>query len=217
MKGEGYGYAFGLSSSSSDPSPDKARWSDQATTPPSRTSTPARIRGTPARSLIVTWAQNVPTTRLQTTALVHEAYLRLADQANPRWQNRAHFFAVAARAMRTGSWSATPGASAPKSAAAVTLKMGVGRFGARLAGAVPGDSRICTRRWKTRHARLKKSSVVELKYFGGLNYDEMAEVLKISRVTVRRDGNLPKCGCTRNCTARLIEMTKLNDEWLRHV
>src|SRR5256886_16023699 len=41
-----------------------------------------------------------PNHTLQTTALVNEAYLRLADQANPRWQNRAHFFAVAARAMR---------------------------------------------------------------------------------------------------------------------
>src|SRR5437773_3089666 len=41
-----------------------------------------------------------PDHTLQTTALVNEAYLRLADQTNPRWQNRAHFFAVAARAMR---------------------------------------------------------------------------------------------------------------------
>ncbi len=41
-----------------------------------------------------------PDHTLQTTALVHEAYLRLADQTNPSWQNRAHFFAVAARAMR---------------------------------------------------------------------------------------------------------------------
>src|SRR5207237_3478660 len=41
-----------------------------------------------------------PNHTLQTTALVNEAYLRLADQTNPRWQNRAHFFAVAARAMR---------------------------------------------------------------------------------------------------------------------
>ena len=49
---------------------------------------------------IVRWARNVPDHTLQTTALVSEAYLRLADQTNPRWQNRAHFFAVAARAMR---------------------------------------------------------------------------------------------------------------------
>src|SRR6266498_1736997 len=41
-----------------------------------------------------------PNHTLQTTALVNEAYLRLADQTNPRWQNRAHFFAVSARAMR---------------------------------------------------------------------------------------------------------------------
>ena len=46
----------------------------------------------------------------------------------------------------------------------------------------------------------RKAQVVELKYFGGLNYDEMAEVLKISPVTVRRDWDLPRHGCTRNCT-----------------
>jgi hypothetical protein len=50
-------------------------------------------------SRIVRWRER-PDHTLQTTALVNEAYLRLADQTNPRWQNRAHFFAVAARAMR---------------------------------------------------------------------------------------------------------------------
>jgi RNA polymerase sigma factor (TIGR02999 family) len=54
---------------------------------------------------------------LQTTALVSEAYLRLADQTNPSWKNRAHFFAVAARAMRQ-IWLTTPKVTGPKSAAA---------------------------------------------------------------------------------------------------
>ena len=58
-----------------------------------------------------------PDHTLQTTALVNEAYLRLADQTNPNWQSRAHFFAVAARAMRQ-IWSVTPGASERKNAAA---------------------------------------------------------------------------------------------------
>ena len=51
-------------------------------------------------SLIIIWSGQRPDHTLQTTALVNEAYLRLADQTNPSWQNRAHFFAVAARAMR---------------------------------------------------------------------------------------------------------------------
>ena len=62
-----------------------------------------------------------PDHTLQTTALVSEAYLRLADQTNLRWQNRAHFFAVAARAMRQ-ILVATPGVSERKSAAAARSK-----------------------------------------------------------------------------------------------
>jgi len=123
---------------------------------------------------------------LQTTALVDEAYLRLADQTKPRWQNRAHFFAVAARAMRQilvnyakSSRAQKRGGGALKveldeaaivspeqSQAIVDLHEALERLGAL-------DSR--------------KARVVELKYFGGLNHDEIAEVMKISTVTVRRD------------------------------
>jgi len=123
---------------------------------------------------------------LQTTALVDEAYLRLADQTKPNWQNRAHFFAVAARAMRQilvnyakSSRAQKRGGGALKveldeaaivspeqSQAIVDLHEALGRLGVL-------DSR--------------KARVVELKYFGGLNYDEIAEVMKISTVTVRRD------------------------------
>jgi len=122
---------------------------------------------------------------LQTTALVDEAYLRLADQTKPRWQNRAHFFAVAARAMRQilvnyakSSRAQKRGGGALKveldeaaivspeqSQAIVDLHEALERLGAL-------DSR--------------KARVVELKYFGGLNHDEIAEVMKISSVTVRR-------------------------------
>src|SRR6476469_1955304 len=127
-----------------------------------------------------------PDHTLQTTALVNEAYLRLADQTKPRWQNRAHFFAVAARAMRQilvnyakSSRAQKRGGGALKveldeeaivspehSQAIVDLHEALERLGAL-------DSR--------------KARVVELKYFGGLNHDEIAEVMKISSVTVRRD------------------------------
>jgi len=132
-----------------------------------------------------------PDHTLQTTALVNEAYLRLADQTNPNWQSRAHFFAVAARAMRQivvdyarSQRSQKRGGDALKveldeaaivspeqSREIVDLHEALERLGAL-------DSR--------------KAQVVELKYFGGLNYDEMAEVLKISRVTVRRDWEFAK-------------------------
>jgi RNA polymerase sigma factor (TIGR02999 family) len=128
---------------------------------------------------------------LQTTALVNEAYLRLADQTNPRWQNRAHFFAVAARAMRQilVSYARTQQAQ----------KRGGGAFKVDLdEGAVvsPQESREIVELHEALEQLSaldsRKAQIVELKYFGGLNYDEIAEVLKISRITVRRDWEFAK-------------------------
>src|ERR1043165_4292721 len=128
---------------------------------------------------------------LQTTALVNEAYLRLADQTNPRWQNRAHFFAVAARAMRQilVSYARTQQAQ----------KRGGGAFKMDLDEAAliaPEESKEIVDLHEALEQLsaldLRKAQVVELKYFGGLNYDEIAEVLKISRITVRRDWEFAK-------------------------
>jgi RNA polymerase sigma factor (TIGR02999 family) len=132
-----------------------------------------------------------PDHTLQTTALVHEAYLRLADQTNPSWQTRAHFFAVAARAMRQ---ILVNYAKSYRS-----QKRGGGGLKVELDEAAlvsPGQSKEIVdlhealERLGTLDAR--KAEVVELKYFGGLNYDEIAEVLKISPVTVRRDWEFAK-------------------------
>src|SRR5919201_1440524 len=132
-----------------------------------------------------------PNHTLQTTALVNEAYLRLADQTNPQWQNRAHFFAVAARAMRQILVSYARSSRAQKRGA------GAARVELDEAAIVsPEQSREIVElhealeRLATVDAR--KAQVVELKYFGGLNYDEMAEVLKISRITARRDWEFSK-------------------------
>src|SRR4029450_13450640 len=123
---------------------------------------------------------------LQTTALVNEAYLCLADQTNPNWQSRAHFFAVAARAMRQILVSYARSNRAQKR----------GGGGARIeldesAILSPEQSKeiVDLHEALERLAALdsRKSQVVELKFFGGLNYDEIAEVLKIARRTVRRD------------------------------
>jgi len=127
-----------------------------------------------------------PDHTLQTTALVNEAYLRLADQSNPRWQDRAHFFAVAARAMRQILINYAKSYRAQK--------RGGGAIKAELDEAAivsPEQSRAIVElhealeRLSTLDSR--KARVVELKYFAGLNYDEIAEVMKISTVTVRRD------------------------------
>jgi RNA polymerase sigma-70 factor, ECF subfamily len=123
---------------------------------------------------------------LQTTALVNEAYLRLADQTNPRWQNRAHFFAVAARAMRRILVSYARSQRAEKRGGGA-LKMELDE--AALVSPEESKEIIDLHEALERLATLdsRKAQVVELKYFGGLNYDEMAEVLKISSITVRRD------------------------------
>src|SRR4029450_6457065 len=127
-----------------------------------------------------------PNHTLQTTALVNEAYLRLADQTNPNWQSRAHFFAVAARAMRQILVSYARSNQAQKR----------GGGGARIeldesAILSPETSKeiVDLHEALERLAALdsRKSQVVELKFFGGLNYDEIAEVLKIAHRTARRD------------------------------
>ena len=132
---------------------------------------------------------------LQTTALVNEAYLRLAGSANISWQNRAHFFAVTAQVMRRilidharrrqyvkhggeaqrvafeAAVSETPLMSQPRAAELLALDEALDEL-ARL------DPR--------------KSRVVELRYFGGLSLEETAEVLEVSPMTVRRDWRAAK-------------------------
>src|SRR5881227_4413729 len=128
---------------------------------------------------------------LQTTALVNEAYLRLADQTNLRWQNRAHFFAVAARAMRRILVSyARAQRSEKRGGGALKIELD------EAALVSPEESKEIVELHEPleRLGALENSIAqrVELKYFGGLNYDEMAEVMKISTITVRRDWRFAK-------------------------
>jgi RNA polymerase sigma factor (TIGR02999 family) len=128
---------------------------------------------------------------LQTTALVNEAYLRLADQTHPNWQSRAHFFAVAARAMRQILVSYARSQQAQKrGGGAVRVELEEAAVVSPEQSREIVDLHEALERLATLDAR--KAQVVELKYFGGLDYDEMAEVLKISRVTVRRDWEFAK-------------------------
>ena len=132
-----------------------------------------------------------PNHTLQTTALVNEAYLRLADQTNPNWQSRAHFFAVAARAMRQILVSYARSQRAQKrGAGAVRIELDEAAMISPEQSKEIVDLHEALERLATLDSR--KAQVVELKYYGGLNYDEMAEVLKISRVTVRRDWEFAK-------------------------
>jgi len=128
---------------------------------------------------------------LQTTALINEAYLRLADQTESRWQNRAHFFGVAARMMRH--------ILVDYARARQGLKQGGGAQHLSFdetAMASPEPSRELLALDDALRALEavdeRKSHVVELRYFGGLSVEECAEVLKVSPVTVMRDWSLAK-------------------------
>jgi RNA polymerase sigma-70 factor (ECF subfamily) len=127
-----------------------------------------------------------PDHTLQTTALVDEAYLRLADQASPSWQNRAHFFAVAARAMRQILVNYAKSSRAQKRGGGA-LKVELDE--AAIVSPEQSQAIVDLHEALERLGKLdsRKARVVELKYFGGLNHDEIAEVMKVSTVTVRRD------------------------------
>jgi RNA polymerase sigma-70 factor, ECF subfamily len=121
---------------------------------------------------------------LQPTALVHEAYLRLVDQKNPNWQNRSHFYGVASRLMRQILVDHARTRQAGKRAGRrVSLEEAVGFHQERHRDLLALDVSL------TALERLdpRKCKAVELRYFGGLSMDEIAQALDVSAVTVRRD------------------------------
>jgi RNA polymerase sigma factor (TIGR02999 family) len=127
-----------------------------------------------------------PNHTLQTTALVNEAYLRLADQTNPNWQSRAHFFAVAACAMRQILVSyARSNRAQKRGGGGARIELNEAAIISPEQSKEIVDLHEALERLGTLDSR--KAQVVELKFFGGLNYDEIAEVLKVARITVRRD------------------------------
>jgi RNA polymerase sigma-70 factor (ECF subfamily) len=133
---------------------------------------------------------------LQTTALVNEAYLRLVNSRQVNWQNRAHFFAISAQLMRRilvdsarARGYQKRGGGVPK----VTLDEALmgpqekGRDLIKLDDALKALAAL----------DLRKSKVVELRFFGGLSVEESAEVLKVSPDTVLRDWKLAKSWLAR--------------------
>jgi RNA polymerase sigma-70 factor (ECF subfamily) len=122
---------------------------------------------------------------LQTTALVHEAYLRLVGQSAVEWNGRAHFFGVAAKAMRSILVDhARARGAAGGSARAITLDDAVG-----VAGPQASVDVLALDDALGRLAELdaRKSKLVELRYFGGLGIEETAAVLGVSPATVKRE------------------------------
>jgi RNA polymerase sigma factor (TIGR02999 family) len=126
---------------------------------------------------------------LQTTALVHEAYLRLVGQSHVDWQSRAHFLGVASKAMRSILVDHARARGAAKrggTARVVTLDQG---GGVADAGSQRGVDVLALDEALARLAELdsRKSQLVELRYFGGLGIEEAAAVLGVSPATVKRE------------------------------
>jgi len=133
---------------------------------------------------------------LQTTALVNEAYLRLIDQNRTHWQNRAHFFAIAAKIMRRILLNYARDRHREKRGGKViqvSLSEAAVVFLEQTAELIALDEAL------QRLAMLdeRKSQVVELRYFGGLDVDETAEVLKVSPITVMRDWKFARAWLSR--------------------
>lgn len=144
-------------------------------------------------------AHERPDHTLQTTALVHEVYLRLVDSACTSWQDRDHFFAVCAQVMRrilvdwARSWRAVKRGG---DARPVELEK------APELGMKPGTDLVALDDALKALAALepRKSRVVELRFFGGLSVEETAAVLKVSNETVMRDWKLAKHWLRRELT-----------------
>lgn len=128
---------------------------------------------------------------LQTSALVNEAYLRLIDAHRVRWQNRSHFFAVSAQLMRRILVDfARARQSLKRGGRARQVSLDESLVVSRERGADLLALDEALERLGALNAR--QSQVVELRYFGGLNEEEVAEVLKVSSRTVRHDWNLAR-------------------------
>jgi len=121
---------------------------------------------------------------LQPTALVHEAYLRLVDQSNPSWQNRSHFYGVAARLMRQILVDHARRKQASKRAGQnVPLEDAVSFHKERSRDLVALDTSLTA----LEKIDQRKCKAVELRYFGGLSTEEIAQALEVSSNTVLRD------------------------------
>ena len=122
---------------------------------------------------------------LQTTGLVHEAYLKLVDQRRTTWQNRAHFFGIAAQAMRRILVDHARRRRARKRDAGrpVTLDEELAGQDAESGDLLAVDQAL--ERLALLDAR--QARIVELRYFGGLSIEQTAEALEISPATVKRD------------------------------
>jgi RNA polymerase sigma factor (TIGR02999 family) len=147
-------------------------------------------------------AREKPGHILQATALVNEAYLRLVDIPAVNWQDRTHFFAMCARLMRRILTDYARSRNYQKrggGAVHISLDEGLLVASEKQADIMALDEAL------TQFALLypRQSEVVELRFFGGLEAEEVAEALKISAVTVRRDWKFAKAWLLRAISGKV--------------
>jgi len=138
---------------------------------------------------------------LQSTALVHEVYLRLCGQDEPQWHDRAHFFAVAAQMMRRilvdrarRRLAGKRGGRAPRLNLDDVPDLSLGRTKELIA--LDEEMNLLAK------IDPRKARVIELRFFGGMSVEETAAVLKVSPPTVRRDWQLARAWLLANLKAR---------------
>jgi RNA polymerase sigma factor (TIGR02999 family) len=140
---------------------------------------------------------------LQTTALVNEAYLRLIDISQVQWQNRNHFFAMAARTMRRILVDAARAEGSQRRgghAARVSLEDAVVVAPGRREDLVALDEAL--ERLHAVHQR--QANIVELRYFGGLTLEETASALDVSIDTVKRDWRFARAWLFRELRGKTV-------------
>ena len=133
---------------------------------------------------------------LQTTAVVHEVYLRLVDATKVEWRERAQFFAMAAQMMRRILVDAARARKAQKRGG---MAIQVNLEETALVSAAPDRSILALDEALSAFAQVapRQAKVVELRYFGGLTEEEIVAALKISPRTVRRDWDLARAWLLR--------------------
>lgn len=128
---------------------------------------------------------------LQSTALIHEAYIRLVDQRRVRWRNRAQFFAIASRVMRRILVDEARGRAYAKRggrALRVSLHESAAVAGERSSDLVALDEALG--RLEILDAR--QSRIVEMRFFGGMTLEEISEVMSLSPATLKREWSAAK-------------------------
>jgi RNA polymerase sigma-70 factor (ECF subfamily) len=156
------------------------------------------LRTLASRQLAHEWRHN----RLQTTAVVSEAYVKLFGQSEVDWQNRGHFFAIAAQAMRRILVDhARRGLREKHGAGVIHLELDAARSTATSTAVDAVDALALDRALqKLEQLDAEQARIVELRFFGGLTVEETAAVLGVSAATIKREWALAKGWLHRELT-----------------